>query len=77
MPRAAKTRPSRRLNLEMNEAVRESLESLRDQTKADSLAEVVRRALAVYDFLWDAQKKGSTFFVREVDGKKKEVVLFL
>jgi hypothetical protein len=35
----------------MAESVRKQLEHLRDQTNADSLAEVIRRALAVYDLL--------------------------
>jgi hypothetical protein len=36
-----------RLSLEMAEPVRKQLEHLRDQTQADSLSEVFRRALAV------------------------------
>ena len=41
MGRLAKNRPSVRLSLEMDKSVREALEKLRDDTKADTLAEVI------------------------------------
>ena len=45
-------RPDRiRLNLDMAPEGRARLEELRVKTSADSLSEVVRRALAVYDVL--------------------------
>jgi len=41
--------PMTRLSLEMAESVCKQLEHICDQTLADSLAEVIRRVLAVYD----------------------------
>ena len=68
MPRIAKNVPTRRLNLEMSQRVRERLERLRDQTGADSLVEVIRRSLAVYELLWSEQEKGGKLVVRRPDG---------
>ena len=59
----------------MGDAARQKLETLRDQTQANSLTEVVQRALAVYDFLHAEKAKGNTFVVKDPDGGEKEVVL--
>jgi hypothetical protein len=79
MPRTAKTTPTRRLSLEMTEPVRERLENLRDQTEADSLTEVIRRSLAVYDYLWGEKSKGGKILIRtaDKDGKPEERELVL
>jgi hypothetical protein len=74
MPRIAKNRPTQRLNLEMSQEVRQSLERLRDETGADSLAEVIRRSLAVYDFLLAERKRGSRLVVQK-DNRERELVL--
>jgi hypothetical protein len=50
------------------------METLRDQTNAESLTEVVRRSLAVYDFLLTRKKEGAKLMIEE-DGKKTELVL--
>lgn len=59
----------------MSDAVRGRLEQLREETEADSLSEVIRRAVAVYDHLWSAKKADCDIIVREPDGDKK-LVLF-
>lgn len=75
MPRTAKTTPTSRLTLDLPTPVRAKLDALRDHTKADSLLEVVRRALAVYDFLWAQTADGGTLVVKGKDGTEREVVL--
>ena len=65
----------RRLNLEMSAAVRDALERLRDRIHADSLSEVIRRSLSVYDLLAAEQAKGGELFFRYRDGKEKALVL--
>ena len=75
MARPAKNHPTSRLNLEMGESARQKLETLRDQTQANSLTEVVQRALAVYEYLHAEKKKGNTLVVKNQDGAEKEVVL--
>ncbi|MCX6714194.1 MAG: ribbon-helix-helix protein, CopG family [Candidatus Uhrbacteria bacterium] len=51
MPRPKRTKERRRLNLDLTEQTRERLDRLRIQTEADSLTEVIRRALTVYEAL--------------------------
>ena len=75
MPRPSRNQARVRLNLEMTEQVRAQLEELRDLTQADSMTEVIRRALAVYDFLWNEKEDGATTIVRTKDGKEREVLL--
>ena len=64
MPRPKRNTPTKRLNLEMNEKVKKNIERLRDETQADSLAEVIRRALALYDTLWETTRDGSAVIIR-------------
>jgi hypothetical protein len=49
MPRPALKKNKTRLNLELSEDARARLEKLQQATDADSLGEVIRRALALYD----------------------------
>jgi hypothetical protein len=74
MPRPPKSAPTSRLTLDLAEPVRKQLEALKDRTQADSLVEVVRRALAVYSFLWDEKAKGRDVLTRG-DGPDRELVL--
>jgi len=40
------------------------------------MAEVIRRALAVYDLVWTAKERGKTLFFREArDGEEERVVI--
>lgn len=63
------------MNLEMNEAIKGRLEALRDDTHADSISEVIRRAIIVYDRLWVESSKGSSMIVRSEDGTEKQLLL--
>jgi hypothetical protein len=73
--RTAKNEPKSRLNLEMPEAVREQLEQLRVRTHSDSLAEVFRRSLALYDLLWSAKERGASILIKDGDGTKEVLIL--
>ncbi len=76
MPRIAKHRETSRLTLEIASEVRADLEAIRDDTIADSLVEVVRRAVRVYKFLLSEQANGCRILVESKDdGSRKEVVL--
>lgn len=55
--------------------MRQRLESLREKTDADSLSEVIRRALAVYDFLWSEREKGTRLVARGADNQDRDLVL--
>lgn len=55
--------------------MRQRLEDLRDETEADSLTEVIRRSLAVYEFLWKEKSKGAEVVIRTDDTEKELVLL--
>jgi hypothetical protein len=64
-----------RLNLQIAETVRQRLEALVDRSEADSMVEVIRRALAVYEVLWDVKEQGASIVVRFSDGREKDLIL--
>jgi len=70
MPRLAKNQPTSRLNLELAQSVRTRLEELRDEVGADTLTEVIRRALALYDYAIRARNNGSQIVVRNPKGEQ-------
>ena len=55
--------------------MRDRLERLRNETDADSLTEVIRRALAVYELLWQYSNAGAQTIVRQPDGSERHVLL--
>jgi hypothetical protein len=59
----------------MSDQARAMLENLRVKTDADSLAEVIRKALAVYDLVWTAIEKGKTLSLKGVGNGDDERVL--
>jgi Arc/MetJ-type ribon-helix-helix transcriptional regulator len=69
-------RPKVRLNLDISPEAKEQIEGLRERTHSDSMSEVVRRALAVYDFLWTQKDDGATTIVRFTDGSETLLPLF-
>jgi hypothetical protein len=75
MPRLPKDNPTSRLNLEMSEETRRRLELLRKATNSDSLAEVVRKALKVYDFLWHESAGGNQVVVKGPEGDKQLILM--
>ena len=74
MPRLTRNRSINRLNLQMSDNVRKRLEKLRDEIDADSLAEVIRKSLATYEFLFAQKKKGGKVIIKS-SGEEKEVIL--
>ena len=75
MPRKPKSAPTTRLTLDLADPVRKKLEQLKDRTQADSLVEVVRRALAVYAFVWDEKAQGRALVTRGEEGDREVVLL--
>lgn len=67
-----------RLNLTMSPQVKLKLDEIVERTQADSMSEVVRRSLAIYDFLLKENSNGFTIAILKSDtGKEKEVEFFL
>lgn len=75
MPRIPRGEPTTRLNLEMTARVRMALEEMRHRTGAESMAEVIRRALAVYQYVVDAREGGEKVLVQGKDGQREIVIL--
>lgn len=64
MSRPAKPKNTRsRLNIEVSTGYREIIEELRDETGADSLSEVVRKALDAYQTLRSYRDMHGTIFI--------------
>lgn len=74
MPRT-KRPESTRLNLEVAPQVRERLERLRDDTGAESLTEVIRRSLAVYEVLAAAMLDKKEIIIRDSRGNERSLLL--
>lgn len=73
-PKAPETKTP--LNLLLTVRVRERLERLRTTIEADSLAEVVRRSLTLYDALVAAtHEDGCKVVLRYQDGREETVLL--
>ena len=70
-----KTQTKERLNITLSKSARQRMEKLRDRMDAESLAEVIRRALAISDCLLSELDSGGKLFVRN-DDSEKELVLY-
>lgn len=71
MPRPKQEQEKRKLTLELSLPVRERLTSLQQRSEADSLTEVIRRSLALYDLLLAARDNGEEIIIRSSAGEKK------
>ncbi len=74
MPRYKKTNISR-MNLELSLSQRQCLDRLCKRTDADSLADVIRSALRVYDLLTEQIQSGGEIVVRLPNGKEKQILI--
>lgn len=70
MPRLKQDQEKRKLTLELSLPVRERLTSLQKRSEADSLTEVIRRSLALYDLLLAARDNGAEIIIRSPAGEK-------
>jgi len=76
MPRLASKEPKVRLSLELPERLRTRLEQLRGIAEADTITEVVRRALVLYDALLSAKNERSErIILRGADGAERELLI--
>ncbi|MHC5539326.1 ribbon-helix-helix protein, CopG family [Singulisphaera rosea] len=72
MPKETK-RPAR-MTLELPSKARGKLEKLSQDTD-QSLSEVIRRALSLYDLVGEAATAGSRLIVRDPEGKERDILL--
>ncbi len=68
MPRPLVPGGRTRLNLAISPEVKARLENLQERTEADSMTEVIRRALAVYERLVDIDRDGCVFRIEGPEG---------
>ena len=64
-----------RITLEVSVSVRARLESVQARMEAPSMTEVIRRAVAVYSAVLDAQDAGLPVVARDADGRETELLL--
>lgn len=64
-----------RLSLELPEKLRKRIDDVKDLSEAESISEVLRWSLAVYEYLWLEKGKGSEIVIRKKNGKEKELEL--
>ncbi len=70
-----KLETSTRLNLSFKPEVRNRMEGLVDETNVESITELIRRSIAVYDFLWEQKKSGAKLIVEDESGGQRELVI--
>lgn len=75
MPKSEKTMKRRRLSLDLTPQVKARIENLRDLTEAESITEVIRRALASYELLCEAQASGKSVLIRDAKGAESVLIL--
>jgi hypothetical protein len=66
--------PKRRLQVDLSDAAYSRLEETAHE-QGRPLAEVVRRALNIEDYLNSERKKGARVVIEEEDGTKRELVM--
>ena len=76
MPKKSYNREEKvRLTLSVNKSVKDRLELLCELTGAESLTEVIRRSLLVYEHLWsEAEEKGKKIVLRSNEGKEEAII---
>jgi hypothetical protein len=67
--------PKKRLNLELTEEANKALENLRVRTKAESVTEVIRRAINLYDFVKSTLAPGEKIIIRHTSGDERELII--
>ncbi len=74
MPRPAHTEPRQRLNLDMAQRSRARLERLRLTSDADTMTEVIRRALILYEELLTTRDAGGQILLRVGDTVREVLI---
>jgi hypothetical protein len=60
-----------RLNLDISPKVNENLNALKERTESASVAEVMRRAIALYDLITTSIEHDATVVLRHRDGREE------
>ena len=73
MARPPRKREKIRLNLELTPKVRKQIKDLQELSEADTMVEVIRRALAVYDLMLNHYSKNGSAILEYEDGTKERL----
>lgn len=68
---SAQERETVRVNLEVPPEVRDNMKALQKKSKAASLAEVFKRALALYEMVLDHNSVGGKIVFEDRDGNRE------
>lgn len=66
-----------RVQFDFSKKSLDKLDDLVEALGAGTRAEVIRRALTVFTELLNAEQRGATLVIREVNGKEKELLTIL
>jgi hypothetical protein len=76
MPRPTTKVDKTRLNLDLSAPIRQCLEQLRERTGAESLTEVIRRAIVLYDtIITISLDKKTQLILKYADGSERQVLV--
>lgn len=64
-----------RLNLELDSPTKERLDRLQTITEADSMTQVIRKALRIYEAVFNHNQRGGKVVFRAEDGTEETIVL--
>jgi hypothetical protein len=64
-----------RLNLDMHPDIKALVLDLQRRRNADSMSEIIRRAVQVLETLQTEQEKGSVIILRDRDGKETQLLI--
>ena len=76
MPKPKPTVTKLRMNVDVHPEVKAQIQDIQERTRADSMSEVLRRAVQLYDVLLQAQEANGTIVINPKQGVPREVVLF-
>lgn len=62
-----------RLSLDITPTVKQNMDRLQERISASSYVEVFRKALALLDMITSEQENGTTFLIRDKDGKIEQL----
>jgi metal-responsive CopG/Arc/MetJ family transcriptional regulator len=68
-------REKKRIQLDFSPLAADKLDELVESTGSASRAEVVRRALALFDKVWTSQLEGGTLFIRDGQGGEQNLLI--
>ena len=75
MSRELKWIEARQLNLRLSDQIVERMEQLKEETGACTLADMVSRSLALYDFVCAKSKSGAKLLIQDTEGTREVLIV--